>query len=313
MFPSDICYKRILFSPLNWGYGHVARSIQIINELIKSNNTIYIACSESQYNIYLNYFSSNQFTWILHIDYPFNFKGNGYFINDIFSSIFSLYNRLIIEKKQADNLVDQFSIDIIISDHRYGFLSQKVPSIFVTHQLNLPLSNFGFFFQFIHQKLISKFNYIWVLDDQNNHFAGKLSKRKKSNKLHFIGVKSRFSLYTNELTKEYDRVVVVSGPEPYAEQFFIEQLECFKESVNTVIISPKHYSIQDINYQCKIVLASNWLEVDQIIRQSKKLISRSGYSTIMDLYFLQIPFEFHPTKGQAEQIYLADLHKKFNG
>ena len=84
MFPSDICYKRILFSPLNWGYGHVARSIQIIDELIKNHNTIYIACSESQYNIYLNYFSSNQFTWILHIDYPFNFKGNGYFIKDIF-------------------------------------------------------------------------------------------------------------------------------------------------------------------------------------------------------------------------------------
>ena len=48
----------------------------------------------------------------------------------------------------------------------------------------------------------------------------------------------------------------------------------------------------------------------KIVVQSEFIICRSGYSSIMDLYFLQKKVMFIPTPGQTEQEYLAKLHKK---
>jgi len=39
---------------------------------------------------------------------------------------------------------------------------------------------------------------------------------------------------------------------------------------------------------------------------AEKVISRSGYSTLMDLYFGQKPAILVPTPGQTEQQYLAE-------
>jgi hypothetical protein len=46
-----------------------------------------------------------------------------------------------------------------------------------------------------------------------------------------------------------------------------------------------------------------------LLQQAKKIIVRSGYSTIMDLSVLGLlsKAEFHPTPGQSEQEYLAQV------
>ena len=53
-------------------------------------------------------------------------------------------------------------------------------------------------------------------------------------------------------------------------------------------------------------------ELLPLMQQAKKIIVRSGYSTIMDLAVLGLlsKAEFHPTPGQSEQEYLACYHKK---
>ena len=75
-----------------------------------------------------------------------------------------------------------------------------------------------------------------------------------------------------------------------------------------IIISPKIYINNINNSTIKIVCSENWLEKDEVIMRAKKIISRSGYSTIMDVLILKSDFEFVPTKGQAEQIYLSELY-----
>jgi UDP-N-acetylglucosamine:LPS N-acetylglucosamine transferase len=49
----------------------------------------------------------------------------------------------------------------------------------------------------------------------------------------------------------------------------------------------------------------------QKMQQSNKIIARSGYSTIMDLAYLNLldKAELHPTPGQSEQEYLAEKFK----
>ena len=53
-------------------------------------------------------------------------------------------------------------------------------------------------------------------------------------------------------------------------------------------------------------------ELNDLIKRSKVVIARSGYSTIMDLYALEKPAILIPTPGQSEQLYLSKhlRHKK---
>jgi hypothetical protein len=46
--------------------------------------------------------------------------------------------------------------------------------------------------------------------------------------------------------------------------------------------------------------------LESLARQSKQLLCRSGYSTLMDLSAWQTPAVLVPTPGQPEQLYLAD-------
>ena len=50
-------------------------------------------------------------------------------------------------------------------------------------------------------------------------------------------------------------------------------------------------------------------EIEQAINESEMVVSRSGYTTIMDLSALEKKAFFIPTPGQFEQEYLAERMK----
>jgi hypothetical protein len=180
----------------------------------------------------------------------------------------------------------------------------------MTHQLNLPVKGVFKIVQKLHEKELRKFHFIWVLDDEKSTFSGKLSRNYGKFEVHYIGLLSRFSLY-EKIDKVFPNVVIVSGPEPYAEQFFLEQLSISKAlSLQTIIISPKLYVSVIEESNIKVLCSENWIEKDEVILRAKKITSRSGYSTIMDIQELKSDFEYFPTKGQSEQIYLSKLHQK---
>jgi hypothetical protein len=310
MLPSEVFSKNVLISPLNWGMGHVARCIPLIDQLLKQQNLIFIACNESQQEIFEFYFKNQKVIYIDHKGYPFRFNGKGRFWLDMLIDSVRLSKRKSYELLEVDALVDLHEIDIIISDHRYGFFSQKCKSVFMTHQLNLPVKGVFKIVQKLHEKELRKFHFIWVLDDEKSTFSGNLSRNYGKFEVHYIGLLSRFSLY-EKIDKVFQNVVIVSGPEPYAEQFFLEQLSISKAlSLQTIIISPKFYGSAIEESKIRVLCSENWLEKDEVILRAKKITSRSGYSTIMDIQELKSDFEFIPTKGQSEQIYLSKLHQK---
>lgn len=288
-----ISNKKILFSPLNWGFGHVARSIPILEQLLKQGNTFVVACDENQRKIYEEYFAKLQYVhWQ---GYPFYFSSKGNFALDLLRS----FTKLSAYGRKEIDFVDQYcttkKIDIVLSDHRYFFRSKRVKSIFITHQISLPLPWYLNMVQGIHNRLINKFDEIWVLDTEEHIFAGKLSCGKtKTNQL-FIGPVSRFS--NLEGAPKTGTIIIVSGPEPYAKQFYLEQKSKLKTG-DKIVYQGKIESLNSV----KLI---TWKELDAEILQAEKIISRSGYSTIMDVHFLKCETELIPTKGQWEQEFLA--------
>lgn len=301
MLPTDIKKQRVLLSPLNWGMGHVSRCIGLIDILLRNDNTIFIACSADQQAIFQQYFKD--VTFIDHDGYPFEFGGKGKFSLDLLKSFSALKRRQNEERTQVENYVDFFEIDCVISDHRYGFRSRKVNSIFLTHQLNLPVKWYERWGQNIHINYLRSFDEIWVLDTEDSKYAGKLSRNDAGLTVQYIGILSRFGRYVLKETKTIDSLIVVSGPAIYAKQFLEQQLESFKtDEGHNVLIAPKEI-LEALEIENSHP-SNDWLKCDHYFLSSKKLISRSGYSTLMDAICLEIPCEITATPGQAEQEYL---------
>lgn len=305
----DIQSSIILFSPLNWGLGHVTRSIPILHQLLEQGNKIYIGCDEEQERFYKLYFP--QLSYLSHPGYPFKFGKKGNWSLDLLRNWKSLTRFLKSEGKLVDKWVEKYKIEVVISDQRYGFRSTEVKSVFITHQVSLPVGILQWPAQWWNRNLINKFDEIWVPDSLDQKWSGKLSKGLDTKK-RFIGIQSRFQGVAKTSSLKYSYLAIISGPYPHNKLFLEDVLKFFAQKQEKVaIISPKSILKNHVNQQDHIDVFSdlNHDEFLALIQQSEMIISRAGYSTLMDLAVLQKKAILIPTPKQREQEYLAKLHK----
>jgi hypothetical protein len=127
--------------------------------------------------------------------------------------------------------------------------------------------------------------------------------------LYYLGWKSRFLKQDHVLIK-FDYLIVISGPKPYSEQFLDEIILKFNLTDKKVaILYPISVRISSQNNNFTVFKTENLREQDRLFYESGTIISRSGYSTLMDLKILDKKGILFPTKGQQEQKYLAKLHQ----
>ena len=305
MIPTDIIGQRILVSVLNWGMGHVSRSIGLIHQLSLQGNTVIIACDEHQRKIFDQYFEGVEF--IAHEGYPFKFGGSGNFGWDLVKRFSPLYRYVRSEANQVEKYILEYRIDIVLSDHRYGFRSTKVPSVFMTHQIHLPVKWFTKLAGSLHKKWLKQFDFIWVFDDENNRLAGKLSNIGDLKNAYYIGWYSRFSIYSDTLEKTHPNVLVVSGPLVYGQQLVDEITKNWDRSKELVVLCDPAIVVPSAYRK----VSGDWKQQDELILRAQHIISRSGYSTLMDLAQLKCDATLIPTPGQAEQEYLAKIYIKW--
>ena len=299
MLLPDVKNEKIIFAALNWGKGHVARSIGLIQQLLAQGNELIIAGDDSQLAIFKVYFPLIE---IIQIEpYPFEFSGNGNFSKDLIRSRKLLKKQLQKDRDFLELAMSELNFTLVISDHRYGFYSKKCTSIFVTHQLNLALNWWSKPAQIIHEAYLKMFDNIWVMDDSLSSLAGKLSKSKNRKHVSYIGHFSRFM--NNNIIRPIGKldVVICNGPQPYDEHLFLR----YKNDLDKIIICPDHL-FQKYNRK-NLVSAKNWKVCDEVIMRATRIYAFCGYSTLMDLKFLTCDYQLIPTKGQTEQEYLFEL------
>ena len=148
----------------------------------------------------------------------------------------------------------------------------------------------------------------------NPNLTGKLGHLKNSAlKLKYLGPISR--LEKKELPIKYDLMVILSGPEPqrtFLEQKVKTEINQFAGKVIFIkgIIEPEQKIETDKNVTYYNFMTST--EIETSFNESEIVLSRSGYTTVMDLAKLEKKAFFIPTPGQFEQEYLAK-HLKRNG
>jgi uncharacterized protein (TIGR00661 family) len=119
-------------------------------------------------------------------------------------------------------------------------------------------------------------------------------------------------LKKQDLSQIYDVGIILSGPEPqrsFLEKKLIDQISGTKK--NVILIQGLVDENRDIYLTPNVRIKSHAYadELNEILNNCKIIVSRSGYSTIMDIVKIGKKAIFIPTPGQTEQEYLAEYLK----
>lgn len=303
---------RIFLSPLDWGLGHAARCVPIINYLLEKNLEVIIG-AEGRHLLFLK----EHFPQAKFIEFP------GYRVS--YSNTLPVNLKVLLqvptilaavnkEHNLLTQLVEQKKIDAVISDNRYGLWNKQIPSIIITHQLTLQTSAGRKALNKTIHNHIKHFDECWIPDyaDQEN-LSGTLSHPiPKGIQATYMGPLSRFNHSVKNIKREYDLFVILSGPEPQRsilEELIVKQLQDLP-LLKVLIVQGLPGNARPPAGDTRIKIVPHLSDKDFLdaIDCSELIISRPGYSTIMDLHTIGWKKSiFIPTPGQTEQEYLGDL------
>jgi uncharacterized protein (TIGR00661 family) len=307
---------KVLYGVNSWGLGHASRSLPIMRKLINEKNEVTVVSSGRTLE-YLKKELGKSAKYLKLHDYP-----KPYSKYNLFLAKFSAYLPLILkaiaeEQLKTMKIINKGKYNLLISDHRYGFGSRKIPSYLMMHQLRLVtpfrLAVVEEVTELFHFSMLLRFKKIIVPDFKNKSLSGDLSHSLdifNGWNVEYIGPLS--DLRKRDLKEDIDYLFTISGPEPSRTVFQKKILEQIKNIDGKIVVvlgkAEKKKSKQKENIEIHDYLKSDKFE--EIMNRSKMIVSRSGYSTLMDIVELKKKAMFVPTPQQTEQEYLARYHKK---
>ena len=305
---------KVLIAPLDWGLGHATRCIPIIKELINQKCQVIVATDGAQKALL-----HEEFPFLTFVELPGYRVRYGKNRALTFLRLIASIPKILIRIKRENGWLRRFADrerpDLVISDNRYGLYLPGTVTIFITHQLSIR-TPFGKvadrLLQRINYSAIGRFSVCWVPDMAGEDgLAGELSHPKLMPPVptRYIGWLSRMQIVPAPATKDFDVLVLLSGPEPQRtilEKMIIEQVphcDCKMVLVRGLpggggrsLKAPRGVVVYDH-------LPAG--ELGRLMLRSGVVLSRPGYSTVMDLARIGKKAIFIPTPGQTEQEYLG--------
>lgn len=303
---------KILVAPLDWGLGHTTRCIPVIYHLLNCGAEVLLAGNDIQQAVLQKEFPACTFLPLKGYQVSYSRSATG-MAWKILQQAPSLIKTIRAENKWLDEIIQQYKIDAVISDNRFGLYSRKVPCIFMTHQLHIK-SNMGRFTEWLIQKInyrcINRFSACWVPDHEGvPNLAGQLSHpaKKPLTQLQYIGPLTR--MQAQPVAQQPGHVLfILSGPEPQRslfEQMIFQQLQNFTGSATVVRGLPAGKDLPPAMAGITIYNHLAKAELNKELCRAEYIIGRTGYSSVMDMAAFNLKPILVPTPGQPEQEYLA--------
>lgn len=227
--------------------------------------------------------------------------------------------RINNEKNWLNIFLKSQSVDCIISDNRFGLYARNIPSIFITHQLYIK-TGLGKLsdrlVQWLNYRRINRFSICWVPDRKGTKtLAGRLSNPDTfpTIPVQYLGGLSRLQP-CSAVTNPIQLLVILSGPEPQRgifENLLLKELEQQPGKIVLIRGLPGEGEAVQVKKNITIYNHTPAGLLNELMCNAELVISRSGYTTVMDLLKLGKKSILVPTPGQAEQEYVAThLHKE---
>ena len=303
---------RILVAPLDWGLGHATRCIPVIKELLANDCEVWIAGEGVQEALLKTEFPDLPFLQLGGYRIKYSKRSAG-FLFKMLAQIPRIIYTIRREHKWLKKMIRSHQFDAVISDNRFGLYNTKTPNVFITHQLRIksPLGNWGErILQRWNYKFINRFSECWIPDfETEKNLSGELSHpvTKPEIPVKYIGLLSRFKKRQCEEIKDH-LLFILSGPEPQRtilESKIVNEVSHYAGTATVVRGLPSSLSIIPSTGMIRFY---NHLSAEELNKEMEKadwVISRSGYSTVMDIATLEKRSILIPTPGQTEQEYLA--------
>ena len=310
---------KILICPLNWGLGHATRCVPLIRRLINEGNDIVIASDG-----YPLAFLQQEFSDLSTIEIPsyrIRYSSGKSQTFAMLRNMPSIVGGVVREHRWLKRYLKTNNIDVVISDNRFGLWSRRTKSIYITHQLMIKMPRGLAFLEplawRLHRMFINRYSVCWIPDiNGKDNLSGDLAHKYPLPKnAEFIGILSRFQGLEDIVPNtNFATVCVLSGIEPQRSIFEESLIERFRNSPTPTLIVRGQPQTEKQTSQIGSVTLVSHLSTEEMAAHflgATKIISRSGYSTIMDLATLNCLFkaELIPTPGQTEQEYLSKYHK----
>lgn len=356
--------RRILISPLNWGFGHAGRMIPLAAELKRRGHEVIFGADKNLIPLVRSELPGISLTEIRGVRIKYSRHLPQYIC--IFLQLPRIIFASVREYYDLRRLASSLQPDLIISDSRFGFRHRTIPSVYVTHQLRIAFPGWLRLMEplgeRIHRMIIGRFGLCLVPDYPGPaNLSGRLSHDLPLPKnVCYTGPLSRFgtsadpvanspttdrnttdtstpgttapvfsaadSTSTGGSTSTSSRpagsvsanatpnrkpprqpfcCLILSGPEPQR-SILLEKVTAAVTDMPLVIMStttlhPESRGDREITF----VTNPDTAAMRSYLLGATRIISRAGYTTIMELASLGRGAILIPTPGQTEQEYLG--------
>lgn len=303
---------RILVAPLDWGLGHAARCVPIIQSLLARNALPIIAADGGPLALLRAEFPQLESVQLPGVEVRYSKTSNQLW--SMARQFPAMVRSVQVERATFDRIRHDVRLDAVISDQRFGVRCAELPSVLITHQVFpfTPLAQRAL--RKLNLRHISRFDRCWIMDEpQAPGLAGELSHGDAfPPNARYIGVVSRMSSANQGKATGYTIAAVISGPEPQRtllEQRLLDALHELPGAHLLVLGQPQHpRDEQRGNVRVRSHMSGS--ELANAMQNAELVVSRSGYTTLMDLAVLGRSALIIPTPGQEEQEYLGRLHAR---
>jgi uncharacterized protein (TIGR00661 family) len=298
----------VLIAPLDWGLGHTTRCIPLIKGLLARGCTIILAGEKAQIALFEHEFPQIKMLKLKGYGIRYSVNGSLFFFK-IIQQLPKILHTITGENRWLESVVEQEKIDLVIADNRYGLYHKKIPTIFITHQLQLHLDNtlLERISQYFLYRWINRFTSCWV-PDMPVGIAGKLSHPDILPRVpvQYINLLSRFKKIDTAITYKY--CFLISGPEPQRTIFEEKVFELASHIEEEVVVVRGILNRPETGDRLPSIIHNHLPtnELAMVLQQSEYIVCRGGYTSLMELLVLKKKLIVVPTPGQTEQAYLAE-------
>ncbi len=304
--------KTVFYAVLNMGLGHAARSLPLLREFAARGWRVLVG-SNGRAQQFLRR-ELPQATFITTPDYRIRYTRSRWLWPRLLVQFPSLLRGIARERRLCKWVVQQYAPDVILSDHCYGMYDPQVPSFFLSHQIyfHLPgllsglepwVAQFNFYFHRRYRGVIIPD----LPDTDGGLLSGRLSRLpRRKERYRYVGLLS--SISRMDMAEDVDLFISVSGPEPQRtvlEQRVLDQVEALPGKKAVALGRSESTAVVKQSDDLVVYAHLPRREMAALMNRSRMIVSRPGYSTLMELAELGKPALFIPTPGQTEQQYLA--------
>jgi hypothetical protein len=309
--------RRILFAVSSLGLGHATRTLPIIKSCVQMEWRVSVLSHGNALRFLREELKDLKIDFIDLRDYPNLERGSGiahfcYLAADLFTTC-----RLIFQERGfVRQREDQY--DCIISDGRYGICSYSIPSFTISHQISfiMPrgLGLFRWVVAWANAAFLGQFDEVFIPDFPGKkwNLSGKLSHNRITGHLPhaWVGILSAYT--REEVGEEIDYLFIISGYLEDQRQSLTGKLIDEAKSLTgaKVFVLGDTSKSEAVSFQKEHItiypVATGTLRT-RLFNQARLIVSRSGYTTVMDLVELEKPGILFATPRQTEQEYLAEF------